>query len=80
LSLAQIYFAEGRSDQGERTLRELMANPTIYVSREQATITLARALAPQKPAEARKLLDPLRNQKGTVGQVALAVLSELPPQ
>jgi predicted negative regulator of RcsB-dependent stress response len=80
LSLAQIYFADGRDGQGEKTLRDLIANPTIFVSKEQASITLARFLAPKKPAEARKLLDPLRNQAGAVGQVALSLLGELPPQ
>ena len=39
-----------------------MDHPTIFVSKEQAAITLARFLARKKPAEARKLLDPLRNQ------------------
>ncbi|HYW47311.1 MAG TPA: tetratricopeptide repeat protein [Bryobacteraceae bacterium] len=79
-SLAQIYFADGRADLGESTLRDLMAHPTIYVSKDQAALTLARFLSPKKPAEARKLLDPLRSVKGTVGQNALAILSELPPQ
>src|SRR5262249_52294141 len=64
LALAQIYFADGRADQGEKVLRDLMAHPTIYVSKEQAAITLARYLAPKNPAEARKLLDPLRSQPG----------------
>ena len=80
LSLAQIYFADGRSDLGERTLRELIAQPTIFVSKEQAAITLARYLMLKKPAEARKLLDPLRNRPGEVGQVALQVYGELPAQ
>jgi predicted negative regulator of RcsB-dependent stress response len=80
LSLAQIYFADGRSDLGERTLRELIAKPTIFVSREQATITLARFIMLKRPAEARKLLDPLRNVPGAVGQAALAVYSEMGPQ
>ncbi len=80
LSLAQIYFADGRADQGEKVLRDLMANPTVFVSSEQATISLARLLASKKPAEARKLLDPLRNRAGNVGQVALTLLSELPQQ
>ena len=80
LSLAQIYFADGRSDLGEKTLRELIAKPTIFVSKEQAAITLARYLMPTKPAEARKLLDPLRNQPGEVGQVALQVYGEIAPQ
>jgi len=80
LSLAQIYFADGRADQGEAILRDVMAHPTIFVSKEQAAITLARYLAPKKPAEARKLLDPLRAIPGSVGQVALSMYSELPLQ
>ena len=80
LSLAQIFFADGRTEQGERVLRDLIANPTVFVSSEQATISLARFLAPKKPAEARKLLDPLRTRMGNVGQVAITLLAELPPQ
>ena len=80
LSLAQIYFADGRADQGEKVLRDLIANPTIFVSSDQATISLARLLAPKKPAEARKLIEPLRTRPGNVGQVALTLLAELPPQ
>jgi predicted negative regulator of RcsB-dependent stress response len=80
LSLAQIYFADGRSAQGEAMLRDLMAHPTIFVSKQQAAITLARYLAPKKPQEARKLLDPLRTEPGSVGQVALSLYSELPVQ
>jgi predicted negative regulator of RcsB-dependent stress response len=80
LSLAQIYFADGRADQGEKVLRDLIANPTVFVSADQATISLARSLATKKPAEARKLLDPLRTRVGNVGQVALSLMAELPAQ
>ena len=80
LSLGQIYFADGRADQGEKLIRDLIANPTIFVSADQATISLARFLVPKKPAEARKLLEPLRSRQGTVGQVALSLLAEMPAQ
>ncbi|MGO9259858.1 MAG: tetratricopeptide repeat protein [Bryobacteraceae bacterium] len=80
LSLAQIDFADGHGDKGEAILRDLMAHPSIFVSKEQATIMLARYIGPKKPAEARKLLDPLRNVPGSVGQVALQVYGELPAQ
>jgi predicted negative regulator of RcsB-dependent stress response len=80
LSLAQVYFAEGRADQGESLLRELIAHPSMFVSSDQATIQLARMLATTKPAEARKLLDPLRTKAGAVSQTVLSVLQELPPQ
>jgi predicted negative regulator of RcsB-dependent stress response len=79
-SLAQIYFGDGRADQGEKILRELIDKPTLFVSKDQATITLARFLAPKKPAEARKLLEPLRNSKGAAGPVALNLIGELPQQ
>ena len=78
LSLAQIYFADGRDQQGEAMLRDLMAHPTPFVSKEQATITLARYLAPKNPTEAKKLLEPLRSMPGTIGQTALMAYSELP--
>jgi len=78
LALVQIFFADGRVDQGEKTLRDLIANPTVFVSSEQATISLARFLGPKKPAEARKLLDPLRSRQGNVGQTALSLLAEIP--
>jgi len=77
LSLAQIYFGDGRDAQGEKVLRDLMEHPSEFVSKEQATISLARFLGPKKPAEARKLLDPLRTQQGAVSQVALSLIGEL---
>jgi len=77
LSLAQIYFSDGRDTQGESMLRDLIAHPTVFVSSEQASITLARYLANKKPAEARKLLEPLRSQPGAVGQIALTILGEM---
>jgi predicted negative regulator of RcsB-dependent stress response len=79
-SLAQVYFATGRDAQGESTLRDIIAHPTMYVSKDQATLALAKFLGPKKPAEARKLLDPLRSTPGIVGQTALSELSMLPQQ
>jgi hypothetical protein len=79
LSLAQIYYSDGRDAQGEAILRDLMAHPTTLVSKEQATITLARYLMIKRPAEARKLLDPLKTVGGPVGQLVLSLYGQLPP-
>lgn len=79
-SLAQIYFAEGRAADAEKILRDLMANPTVFVSKEQATIALAKGIAPTKPAEARKLLEPLRTAPGAASQVAINAVNELSGQ
>ncbi|MCU1275601.1 MAG: hypothetical protein JWO48_3032, partial [Bryobacterales bacterium] len=79
-SLAQVYFAEGRAADAEKILRDLMAQPTLFVSKEQATIALAKGIAPTKPAEARKMLEPLRITPGAVSQVAINAVAELPAQ
>jgi len=78
LSLAQIYFSGGRDAEGETTLRDLMAHPTVFVSKDQATIALAHFLMIKKPAEARKLLDPLKTQNSQVGQLALTLSGQIP--
>jgi lipopolysaccharide biosynthesis regulator YciM len=80
LALAQVYFAQGKMDDGRKVLEDLMAHPTIFVSKDQATIALARALMVTKPDEARKLLEPLRSQANSVGQVALSLYGQLPPK
>jgi predicted negative regulator of RcsB-dependent stress response len=80
LSLAQIYFADGRDQQGEAVLKDLSDHPTEFVSKDQATLTLARYLVAKKPAEARKLLDTLRGKPGAVGQTAMSLYAELPAQ
>ncbi len=80
LSLGQLYFAEGKNDLGEKMLRAVIDHPTALVSKEQATIELARLLGRTKPAEARKLLDPLRSIPGPVSQTAIQAYAELPAQ
>ena len=78
LSLAQIYFSDGRAAEGEKMLRDLIANPTLFVSKDQATIALARQLAASNPSEAHKLLQPLLSQSGEVGDVATNLNNEIP--
>ena len=70
LSLGQVYFAEGKADLGEKTLRSLIASPTIFVSKEQATLALTQLLVATKPAEARRLIEPLISG-GASGTVAM---------
>lgn len=77
LALADVYAAQNKTAEAEKVLRSLMDNPTILVSKEEATITLARLLAPAKPEEARKLLEPLRSAPGPVGRTATAAYTEL---
>jgi len=81
LSLSQVYLSTNRPADGEKLLRSLYENPTTYVSKEQAAIALARALAANaKQAEARKLLEPLRTERPAVSQLVITMLAQLPPQ
>jgi predicted negative regulator of RcsB-dependent stress response len=80
LSLAQIYFADGRDSQGQALLKDLSDHPTEFVSKDQATLLQARYLLTKNPAEARKLLDTLRSKRGPVGQTAMTLYAELPAQ
>lgn len=78
MSLAQINFAAGRTAEGEALLRSLVNNPTIFVSKEEASIALARGIAKSKPAEARKLVEGLRAAKNSaVSQAAIQAYSEI---
>jgi predicted negative regulator of RcsB-dependent stress response len=78
LSLAQIYISQGKADEAEKLLRQLVDNPTIFVSKEQATLDLGQLLAKKNPTEARKLLEPLSQSKRTVvSRAAVAAMSNI---
>lgn len=79
-SLAQVAAAEGKLEEAERLLREVMANPSVLVPKEQAAITLAQALAKSKPEEARKLLEPLlKDTRQAISRNAEMAMNALPP-
>jgi hypothetical protein len=63
--------------EAEKLLRSLIAKPSAFVSKEQATIALAELLASRNPAEARKLLEPLRSARPAISQAAIAALGAL---
>ncbi len=78
LSLASVLAAENKAAEGEKMLRSLVASPTAFVSNEQATIALARYIAPTQPADARKLLEKLQGSRSVVSRAALNALAEIP--
>ena len=80
-SLAHVEAALGKAAEGERLLRALIEKPTVFVSKDQAIISLAKMIAPVRPNEARKLLEPLRTSRSSaVSRTALTTLAEFPPQ
>jgi hypothetical protein len=79
-ALADVYFAEGQDKKGEDTLRDLIAHPTLFVSADQASISLARHFMGKNNAEARKLLSDIRNSKSSAAPTAQQLYSQIPPQ
>jgi predicted negative regulator of RcsB-dependent stress response len=78
LSLAQIYAAQGKQKEGENLIQSVIDHPTELVSKEAATIALARLVAPKDPARARKMLEPLRgNPRSGISRSALNALDDM---
>ena len=78
-ALAQIYEARGKFAEAEKELRAIMDSPSILLSKEQATISLARVIAKTKPDEARKMLEPFRaSTRPAVSRAALDAFASLP--
>jgi predicted negative regulator of RcsB-dependent stress response len=78
LSLANVYEATGRLDEAEKVLRQIIDDPSVLVTKEQATLALARVMSAKNPQEARKLLEPLRTASGAVSRAAISALGEIP--
>jgi len=72
LSLAQVYASENKMAEAEKMLRDAIAHPSPTVSKEYATLVLGELLAQNNPAEAHKLVDPLRTSlRGAVSRTAI---------
>lgn len=78
LALAQVYAVQSKNADAEKLLRSIIDKPTEMVSKEQAQLTLGRLLLKSNPAEAKKLLEPLRTGSPAVSRAALTILSEAP--
>ena len=80
-ALAQMYAKQGKIPQAEQHLRYLADNPTTLFSKENAQIELAKLIAPTKPDEAKKILEPLRqlSTRNAVSRWAITAFGETKP-
>jgi predicted negative regulator of RcsB-dependent stress response len=75
LSIAQIDASQGKNDAAEKLLKQLIDKPSMFVSKDQATLELAQIVAKRDPAEARKLVDPLsKSSRPAVSRAAVSIL------
>lgn len=77
ITLAQFYSAQGKNDEALKLVQQVIDSPSAFVSKEHATIEKARIVMKTNPAEARKLLEPLRTSRAAVSQAALQLLSDI---
>lgn len=77
LALAQIYISQGKNAEAEKILRYAIEHPTVLVSKEQAQVELAKVIGKRDPAEARKMLEPLRTERTAISQAAVQGLAQL---
>ena len=78
LSLANMDVIDSKGSDAEKILKDLMDHPTVFVSKEQAAITLARYYGTvNRAADARKLLEPITATPNGASQAAVQILGEL---
>jgi predicted negative regulator of RcsB-dependent stress response len=78
LALAQLYEIEGKTADAEKLLNNLVKNPTVTVSKEEAQIALARVIAKTDPDKARKMLEALRTtERAAISRAAVSALADL---
>lgn len=77
IALAQVYYLQNKTDDAVKLIDPIIAKPTALISKEHAILEKAKLLARSNPAEARKLLEPLRTSRAAVSQAAIGLLSEL---
>jgi hypothetical protein len=78
LGKAQVLFALSRSSEAQTILKDLISHPTSLVSKEEATIALAKGIGDAQPEEAKKLLMPLATKTSEITQAAMNAMQELP--
>ncbi len=81
LSLAQIYAAQGKLNDGAKLIQSVIDHPTVVVSKDAAILALAGLLKASDPRRARQLVEPLRTStRSAVSKAAITLDSTLPPQ
>jgi predicted negative regulator of RcsB-dependent stress response len=77
LALAQLYDIEGKTADATKLLEDLVKNPTVTVSKEEAQLALAKVLAKTDPDRARKILEELQKGRNAVSKAAVSELAEV---
>jgi TolA-binding protein len=77
LALAQLYDIEGKSAEAEKLLNNLIKNPSVTVSKDEALLALAKVKAKTDPDGARKILEGLQTGRNAISKAAVAAMGEI---
>jgi predicted negative regulator of RcsB-dependent stress response len=77
LALAQLYDIEGKTADATKLLENLVAHPTVTVSKEEAQLALAKVIAKTDPDKARKLVEDLQKGRNAVSKAAVSEMAEI---
>jgi predicted negative regulator of RcsB-dependent stress response len=77
LSLSRVYESEGKDDQAQKLLQDLIAHPTVTVSKGEAQLRLAALIGRKNPDEARKMLEAMRTDRTAISRAAVQELGNL---
>lgn len=78
LALGELLFAEGDVSGAREHLQFLVENPTRTISRDRASIELARTYLESDPEKAREMLDAIQTENSPASPLAGALLETLP--
>jgi predicted negative regulator of RcsB-dependent stress response len=77
LALAQLYSYQDKSAEAVKLLENLIKNPSITVSKEEAQLALAKVIAKTEPDKARKMLEELQKGRNAISKAAVSAMGEI---
>lgn len=77
LALAQLYSIKGKDAEAVKLLENLVKNPSITVSKEEAQLALARVTVKTDPAGACKTLEELQRGRNVISKAAVSEAGEI---
>jgi predicted negative regulator of RcsB-dependent stress response len=77
LALAQLYTIKGKDADATKLLDNLVKNPTITVSKEEAQLALARITVKTDPAGTCKTLEGLQRGRNAISKAAVSEAGEI---
>ena len=77
LALGSLLFDQGDAEAAREHFRALVENPTRTVSRDRASIEMARTYMESDPQQARELLKAIQDESGPASQLAAILMERL---